>query len=97
MFNLLLVSRIGGNLIPVQYLYYVRRTSLRYVSILFFIHLYIKIDKDWVMVLDSSDQEAQDFKSYKNFKNLRPFKKLFKIFKIVKILGFLARGTFLTF
>ena len=41
-----------------------RRTSLRYVSILFFIHLYIKVNKDWVMVLDSSGQEAQDFKDF---------------------------------
>ena len=71
-----------------------RRTSLRYVSILFFIHLYLKMNEDWVMVLDSSDQEAQDFKTCKN---LRPFNKLFKILKIVKILGFLARGTLLDF
>ena len=61
------------------------------MSILFFIHVYLKINKDWVMVLDSSGQEAQDFI---NFKNLRPFKELFKMYKI---LGFLARGTFLNF
>ena len=37
---------------------YVRRTSLRYVSILFFRHLYIRKKKILVMVLDSSGQEA---------------------------------------
>ena len=56
---------------------YVRRTSLRYVSILFFIHLYIKINKDWVMVLDSSGQDAQDFKKSKNFQKSPSFKKTF--------------------
>ena len=63
---------------------YVRRTSLRYVSILFFIQLYIKMNKDWVMVLDSSGQDAQDFKNFNNFKNLRPFKKLFKFLRFLK-------------
>ena len=58
------IGVIGVNmrgLIQGSYTGYVRRTSLRYVSILFFIHLYLKINKDWVMVLDSSGQEAQDF------------------------------------
>ena len=58
-----------------------RRTSLRYVSILFFIHLYININKDWVMVLDSSGQEAQEFTNFKNFKK---FFKTTEIFKFLK-------------
>ena len=51
---------------------YVRRTSLRYVSIPFFIHLYIRIAKILVIVLDSS--------GFKNFKNRSPFNKFFNVF-----------------
>ena len=60
------------------------------MSILFFIHLYIKINKDWVMVLDSSGQEAQGFTNFKNFKKFFKRTEIFKTFKIFKILGFLG-------
>ena len=67
------------------------------MSILFFIQLYIKINKDWVMVLDSSGQDAQDFKNLKNLKKFFKRTEICKIFNFFKILGFLARGTFLNF
>ena len=69
---------------PKRYTPYVRRTSLRYVSILFFIHLHIK-KSGLGYGFYSSGQEAQDFKNweileisvlFKNFINFLFFKNL---------------------